>query len=143
MSIIEKLTPKGISAHRFKTARGQYDFAVNGGVQGTIALMGGTLIPAASIIIGGFIYVTTAVTSLGAATVAVQCEAAGDIVATTGKATWTTGLKTILPADTTGSIAASPRVLTSAVRDISIVIATADLTAGKFDVVLHYIDPLS
>ena len=43
---------------------------------------------------------------------------------------------------TTGALTASTVVRTSAARDISIVISAAAVTAGKFKVVLFYIDPL-
>lgn len=145
MSIINAFLGKGYGGNRMKFVRADYDFAVQAGVQGTIALLGQTVIPSGAIIMGGFINITTAVTSAGAATIAVQIESAGDVVATTGKASWTTSppIKNILPADTSGSITASTLIKTTAARDISIVIATADLTAGKFQVVINYCDPLS
>lgn len=143
MGIINALLKPGYNGNRVKVARYDYDFAVNAGAQSTIALGSSGIIPSGAIVIGGFINVTTAVTSAGAATIAVQVEGAGDIVATTGKASWTLGLKNILPADTSGSITAATIVKTTAARDASIVIATADLTAGKFQVVLQFIDPLA
>jgi hypothetical protein len=142
MSRIGGFTRRGVHTPRINRVRAVYDFAVNGGVQGTIVLRA-KAIPKGAIVTGGTIVVDTAVTSAGSATVAVQVEGAGDVVATTAKASWTTGVKNVLPADTTGSITAATKVKTTAVRDISIVIATADLTAGKFHVILDYIDPLS
>lgn len=125
-----------------KVARGDYDFAVDGGAVGTIGLIGSAVIPAGAIIICGFIDVLTTLTSGGAATIAVQVESAGDIVAATGVASWTAGLKNVLPAMTSGSITAATAVKTTAARDISVVIGAAALTAGKFRVVLHYLEPL-
>ncbi len=130
----------GFSLSRQKVARGDYSFAVDGGAVSTIALTGGLLIPSGAIITRGFIEVTTALTSGGAATIAVQVEAAGDICAATAVASWTAGRKNILPAPTSGSLTASTAVKTTAARDISIVIATAALTAGVFKVVLEYVE---
>jgi hypothetical protein len=119
-----------------KFARGRYDFAVDGGAIGTITITA-EKIPANAIILGGVLEVDTAVTSGGAATVAVQVEAAGDVVAAAAVsgAPWsTTGRKSVIPAFT-GATA----LKTTAARDISIVIAAATLTAGQFDVFLVYI----
>ena len=144
MPLVDTSVREGIPGPRIKTARGDYDFAVDGGVQGTIALMGATKIPLGAIIIGGLIKVNTAVLSAGSATVAVEVESAGDIVPTVGKASWTTGRKKVIPGLTSANdLSASAVIETTAARDISIVIATADLTAGKFSVVLFYISPLA
>jgi hypothetical protein len=120
-----------------KFARGRYDFAVDGGSVGTITISA-QKIPTNAIILTGVVEVDTAVTSGGSATVAVQVEAANDIVnaAAVSGAPWsTTGRKSTIPV---GTGAAS--VKTTQARDISIVIATAALTAGAFDVYLAYID---
>jgi hypothetical protein len=119
-----------------KFARGRYDFAVDGGAVGTITITA-EKIPANAIILGGVVEVDTAVTSGGSATVAVQVEGAGDIVAAAAVsgAPWsTTGRKSVVPAFT-----GATSVKTTVVRDIAIVIATAALTAGAFDVYLAYI----
>lgn len=124
----------------FNTVRGDYNFATDGGAVGTIALTGQTAIPSGAVIVGGFVEVTVAVTSGGAGTVAVQVNAANDIVnaAAVSGAPWsTTGLKSVIPVFT-GATA----VKTTAARDISIVIGTAALTAGAFKVVLFYVPPL-
>jgi hypothetical protein len=120
----------------------QYDFAVDGGAISTIALSGGLLpIPAGAIIVGGYVDVTTALTSGGAATIAMQVEAANDILTAVAVATWSLGRKNILPALTTGALTASTYVKPTVARDISIVIAAAALTAGAFRVGLFYVDP--
>lgn len=113
--------------------RGRYDFAVDGGAVGTIPLIGAAVIPANVVILGGFIDVITAVAS-GTGTVALQVEAAGDILAATGAAGLTVGRKSVIPAFT-GASSVRPTVA----RDISAVIATAALTAGVFDVYLFYV----
>ena len=141
MPFIEQSLAEGVNGRALKVAIGQYDFAVDGGVQGTIALMGQTAIPSGATIVGGFVDVQTQCTGVGAS-IACQVEAANDILTAVAIASWTVGRKNVLPAMTTGALTASTVVRTSAARDISIVISAAALTAGKFKVVLFYIDPL-
>lgn len=144
MPIIETTVAEGTPGPRTKMARGIYDFAVDGGAVSTIALMGATNIPSGATILGGFIDVQTTLTSGGAATIAVQVEAAGDIVPAVAVASWTAGRKLIVPALTTSAtLAAANVVRTTAARDISAVVAAFALTAGKFTVVLIYCDPLA
>jgi hypothetical protein len=138
MGVIETSISEGGNIGRQKVARGDYSFAVDGGAVSTIALTGATFIPSGAIITGGFIEVTQALTSGGAATIAVQVNAANDITTAVAVASWTTGVKNILPAPTSGALTTSTAVKTTAARDISIVIATAALTAGAFKVVLYY-----
>jgi hypothetical protein len=117
-------------------ARGQYDFATDGGAVGDIDLTSQSLIPDNAVIVGGLVSVLTAVTGGGSATLAVKVEGAGDMVAAadvTGSPWSTTGFKDVIP-DGTGSTA----VQTTAARKITATVATADLTAGKFDVVVFY-----
>jgi hypothetical protein len=125
-----------------KTAQGEYDFAVDGGAVSTITLRSaasgslGNEIPAGSVITGGYIEVDTIVTSGGAATVAVNGEAAGDLLvaAAVAGAPWsTTGRKSIIPV---GSGATT--VKTTAKRSLTVTVADAALTAGKFRVVVLY-----
>ena len=133
MPIIEgTTTPKSVQA--------EYDFAVDGGAVSTITLRSapdagdnqGNTIPVGSVITHGYIDVLTAVAS-ATGTVAVTAESAADMLAATGQAGLTLGRKSIVPA-ATGATA----VKTTAARSISITIATAVLTAGKFRVVLFY-----
>lgn len=128
--------------HTLKEATGEYDFAVDGGAASTITLRSapgysvGNDIPIGAIIVGGFVEVDTALTSGGAATVAVNSEGAGDLVAAAAVsgAPWsTTGRKDIVP-DNTGSTA----VKTTVQRRIAMTVATAALTAGKARVVVYY-----
>lgn len=129
---------------KLKTAVGEYDFAVDGGAVSTIALRAspgdlmGPTIPKGAIIVGGTVDIATALTSGGAATIAMQAEAANDILSAVAVASWTTGLKNVLPAETTGALTAATGVKTTAARTISIVIAAFALTAGKFTVTLFY-----
>lgn len=123
--------------------RGKYDFAVDGGAVSTIAITSGTPIPSGSVIVGGYVDVTTQLTSGGSATIACQVEGANDILTAVAVASWTTGRKNVLPAFTTGALTAGTQVKTTADRNISIVIATAALTAGVFNVVLYVVPPLA
>jgi len=121
---------------RLKTAQAEYDFAVDGGAVSTITLRSvdghGSTIPAGSVITGGYIDVETACAS-ATGTIAVNTEAAGDIVAAVGQASWTTGRKSVVPAGT-----GATSVKTTVARSIAITIATAVFTAGKFRVVVFY-----
>jgi len=136
MAVIEGTT-------RTKTAVGEYDFAIDGGAISSITMRGvgalGASIPTGSVITGGYIDVITPLTSGGAATIAVNSEAAGDVVAATAVASWTAGTKNILPADTSGSLTASTRAKTTAARNLVVAIAAFALTAGKFRVVVEYV----
>lgn len=117
-----------------KAVRGRYDFAVDGGAVGTIAITADK-IPAGAYVLGGLLEIDTAVVGSGAS-VAVQVEAANDIVsaAAVSGAPWsTTGRKSVIPVFT-----GATTVVTTVARDISFVISAAVLTAGQVDVVLFY-----
>jgi hypothetical protein len=121
-----------------KWVRARYSFAADGGAVGAIALVGSTVIPSGAAILGGFVDVITPPTSGGAATIAIQIEAANDIVtaAAISGAPWSTaGRKSVIPVFT-----GATTVKTTAARDISAVVATAALTAGVFDVYIAYIE---
>lgn len=123
-----------------KWFEGEYDFAIDGGAISTIVLRGagalGGLIPNGAIIVGGYVDILTQLTSGGAATIACQAEAAGDVFAATAVASFTVGRKNVLPAPASGSVTASTYLKTTAARAISIVIAAFALTAGKMRVAL-------
>lgn len=143
MSKVQGYIKEGVNNKRPNVARGDYDFAVDGGAVSTIPLIGGTLIPLGATILYGWIEVVTALTSGGSATAAIQVEGAGDIVPAQVLATWTTGRKKIVPClGASAVLAAATDVRLTADRDISLVIAVAALTAGKFSVILEYLDPL-
>lgn len=121
---------------RIYSARGQYDFSVDGGAVGDIDLTRNAQIPENAIILGGFAEVDTVPTSGGAATIAVKVEGAGDIIAAaaiSGAPFSTTGRKSVIPVFT-----GATTVKTTAARKIQATVAAAALTAGKFDVVLFY-----
>lgn len=125
-----------------KEAKGEYDFAVDGGAVSTITLRSANssdnVIPAGSVILGGYVEVDTIVTTASGntGTVGVNSEAAGDIVAAavTSGAPWSTlGRKSVIPVFTGAS-----SVKTTVARSIAITVAVAAITAGKFRVVLFY-----
>lgn len=123
-------------ASDIKVARGRYDFSVDGGAAGDITISSTGIIPSGAYIVGGFMQVDTIVAGSGAS-VAVKVEGAGDIVASAAVsgAPWSsTGFKDVVP-DSTGSTV----VKTTAARSIVATVASADLTAGAFDVVLFYV----
>lgn len=145
MPLVNTPIREGVTGARTKWAVGKYDFAVDGGAVGTIALMGATAIPSGATILRGFIDVTTTVTSGGALTYGIQVEAAGDIVAAgTALSTLAAGRHNVLPALASASGTANTAIVrTTAARDISFVIAAQAATAGVFYVCLEYMDALA
>lgn len=114
----------------------EYDFDKDGGAVGDIAMRGGSL-PIGAIVTSGMVYVPTAVTSGGSATVALQLESAGDILAATGKASFTAGATITTVPVNTGATA----IITTATGGVTLTVATAALTAGKVVVLLDYYLP--
>jgi hypothetical protein len=131
------VTPEDAVSRSFLVCRARYSFAADGGAVSTINITGGgTPIPSGSLILAAYIDVQTILASSGSPTVAVQVESAGDIQAAAafGGAPWsTTGVKL----SSARTFATAP-IKTTADRGISIVIATAALTAGIFDVVVYF-----
>jgi hypothetical protein len=126
-----------------KVVKGEYDFAVDGGAISTILLRAssddelGNDIPPNAVLLGGYIEVDTILASGGAPTVAINSEAAGDLLAAAAfnGAPWSTiGRKSIIPVFT-----GATTVKTTARRQLAITIATATLTGGKFRVVALYL----
>lgn len=118
----------------------EYDFAVDGGAVGSITLrgIGSAAIPSGAIVLDTVIEVLTVPTSGGAATAALQVEAANDVVnaAVISGAPWsTTGRKAGIP------VSAATSVKTTAARTPALVVGAAALTAGKVRVSVEYIDP--
>ena len=142
MPVSPVLVPEDALVRAVMVIRGRYDFAVDGGAISTIAITSGTPIPSGSTIVGGYVDVLTQLTG-ATATIACQVEAANYVLSAVAVASWTAGLKNVLPAPTSGALTASTAIRTTADRNISIVIATAALTAGKFDVVLFVVPPAS
>ena len=118
-------------------AKMTYDFAVDGGAVSTITPSNSPTIPDKAIILGGTIDITTQLTSGGAATIALGTSAGSSTTSLKGAtavASWTAGQLALVPVFT----AATYVKLTAAGRP-TLTIATAALTAGKFDVNLLYI----
>lgn len=133
--------PEDVGSRTLLCIRGRYSFAADGGAVSTIAITTGTPVPSGAILLAAWLDVLTVPTSGGAPTVAVQIESAADIqaAAAISGAPWsTTGVKL----SSARTYAAAP-VKTTADRNISIVIATATLTAGIFDVYVHYLPPIA
>lgn len=121
---------------KIKVARARYSFASEGGAVGDIALRGDK-VPSGAIVVDGYVDVTTAVTSGGAATVAVKLQAAADLNAADAiAAIGATGARKL---DKFGDDTA--RVKTTAERTVTLTVGTAALTAGVLDVYLVYILP--
>ena len=131
-----------------------YDFSTQGGGQGEITLTdvnGNAMsIPRGFVIFDGLVEVVTAVTSAGSATVAVGTAGTSDdpdgFLTATGKASWTlSALLTMdgaLLDDTDGQAVTRKKIVTTD-DPVTMTIATADLTAGKFYVVLRGYHSLS
>lgn len=124
------------SVTTIKTAHALYSFAVDGGVQSTITPATSDIIPNNAILVGGTINSTTAVTSLGSATVGIGTSAGSSttsILAATAKASLSVNaLITGVPKFT------APAKMTAA-GAITFTIATADLTAGVIEVWVYYV----
>lgn len=117
-----------------KVAQYEYDFAKHGGAVGAITV-GPKLLPAGAKIFQGFVDVTTAVTSAGAATIQLMVTGADDIMASTGKASFAANaLLDIVPVGT-----AATMVIVAAAANLTVTVGTAALTAGKFTVNLLYV----
>jgi hypothetical protein len=107
-----------------------YDFAVQGGATGTINLVDGNgtpiTVPANTIILDGVLDVVASLAGGAGASLAIQAEAAGDILATTVYTSLAAGLRAIKPDGTVTNA-----VKTTVERTLQAVIATDPLTAGK------------
>ena len=110
-----------------------YDFAVDGGLVSTIQM--GVFIPNNAIIYYGVAKVTTALTSGGAATIAVgYTGGTGDLIAALAVASWSADA-VIEGVDLPGA-----SVEATANRQLAVTIATAALTAGVFVYTVLYIE---
>lgn len=132
MAVIEGTT------RPYKVASAEYDFAVEGGAIGTVTLhstpgdMNGNVVPAGSVVLGGFIEVTTAVAQAATGTLAVSLESAGDLQAAAGPG-HSLGRKSVVPAFT-----GATSIKTTANRSVTMTIGTIVVTAGKLTVTVFY-----
>lgn len=126
----------GVTWNARRTLTCYYDFATDGGAVGAITLRGGSL-PVGAVITNGVLYNTTAWTSGGSATISLGLltdDVAGIKAAT---AVATIGAAGPIVLIQTGA-AANVSEITTAVRNITMTIAVADLTAGAFVLNLEY-----
>ncbi len=132
----DALDAKANASQALSVAHCKYSFAVNGGAQSTIAPTNSDTIPDNSILVGATINSTTAVDSLGSATVAIGTSAGSStssIKAATAKASYSTdALLNGVP------VFATPVKLTAA-GTITFTIGAADLTAGIIEVWVYYV----
>jgi len=120
-----------------KVALFEYSYAKHGGAVGEITVYGNP-IPKGSIIKEGIIYVKTAVTSDGSATMKIKALTTDDILASTGKASFT--LSALLATVPVGS-AATSILVTSDITALTFTVGTAALKTGKVCVALEYVPP--
>lgn len=124
---------KGLDPHK-RVALFEYDFAIDGGAIGTIALRGDRL-PLGAVVRNGAIHVNTAVTSAGACTTTLGVNTAVDVLASTLKAAQSLdAILDVVPVDT----AATSILTATAGKGVTMTIGTAAITAGKFTVALEY-----
>lgn len=129
MPIIEGAVSRGV-------AKFSYDFDAQGGVKGDITLAG-TPLPDNAIVWDGVVDVITPLTGGGSATAAVStAQSANDLItaaAVTGAPWSTAGSKALVPVGD-----ASNSIKMTAERAPKLVIGTAALTAGKFNLFIEY-----
>ena len=130
------MTTQGLENYK-QVAYAEYDFAKDGGAVGDITLRGGVL-PAGAYITKAWLDVVTAVTSGGAATIALKSKASGDLLPATGKATFAADQTMALGPAINGGSLVGP---TTDNTYIKATVAAAALTAGKFTVIAEYIVP--
>jgi len=113
-------------------AKAEYDFAGAGGAIGDFDL--GVTIPDNAVVLSCIIEKITAFTSGGSATVALKIEGAGDCVAATAfdNAAFTGAV-------TVGAALGSTKFKTTAARNVTMTVATAALTAGKYNFHIEYL----
>lgn len=123
---------------RLHLARATYDFSVDGGAQAAHGL--GVTLPDNAVICGGFIDVSTTLTSADdSATIAVHILTANDIVnavsIVAGGTNWDAGIRAIIPKANTPE---STGIKLTSAKEITATIAVQNVTAGKFVVNLFY-----
>jgi len=138
MSVIEGARQVGgLGLGMPKPARALYDFAVDGGAVSTITLRGDR-IPAGAAIVDALLNVDTALTGGTVTdTLALGSEGAADIAAASARnaAPWSAaGAKRVT---LTGGTAP---VKTTVIRALTFTIAATVLTAGKFTLIVWYVE---
>lgn len=131
-------TQLGTQLHRgLNCVKARYDFATHGGAVSTINLDdedgNNIVLPSGAIILDGRIDIITAMASSGGTgTIALNSESAGDLKAAVDADTLS-GIVATIPVGTAAS-----SIKLTADRTLTVAIATAALTAGKFDLYVIY-----
>lgn len=150
LELAEQLTRMNGTAYKYNLGRlisnsmacvkGIYDFTKVGGAIGTFNLVdddgAAVVIPSGALILNSFTFVKVAATSGGSATIALNSEGAGDLLAAAAVAGFTLSAK-LQGIPDFGTLADS--VLTTAARNLQATVATAALTAGKLEVYVFYV----
>lgn len=120
-----------------RTMVAQYNFATLGGAIGSVTLLNvngeQAFLPSGAVVTSVMIDTLTALTSGGSATVALTAQSAGDLRAATAFGSYT-GVIAGVPVKT-----AATSIKLTADRAVQATIATAALTAGKFNVLIEYV----
>lgn len=124
---------KGLQVHEYL-----YDFAVDAGAQGTISLSAKFHpLPTGAIVKAATVYVATAATSGGSATVSIGLGTDVDgLVAATAVASLTENAVIV-----GAGAGLATYVADAAAGAVTATIATADLTAGKIQVLVEFLLP--
>lgn len=123
----------GLEKAKVNLASFEYDFAVHGGAIGDISLVNDSL-PDDAIILDGIIDVKTALVGSGA-TVALKALSSEDILAATAITSLT--LAALVATVPVGTAATALKMTASG--GLTMTVATAALTAGRFVVHLQYV----
>jgi len=112
-----------------------YDFALQGGAIGSINT--GIFVPAGAHVTRAYVEKVTAFTSGGSATVALSLVSAGDLLAAVAynNAIFTAAIGTAIP---TGTPATFVKNTATTEKQITLDVATAALTAGKYTIHIEY-----
>lgn len=113
-----------------RVAYSEYSFAKDGGVVGDIVLRGSVL-PAGAVITNGYLDVETAVTSGGAATLALKLVTAADLMPAMEKGNF--------PINALFDIGVAGIGPLTAYKTPTLTVGAVALTAGKFTLALEYI----
>ena len=113
-------------------AKAEYDFAGAGGAIGDFDL--GVTIPDNALVLSCIVERLTAFTSGGSATVALKIEGANDVITATAfdNAQFTGEV-------VAGAAVASTKFKTTQARNVTMTVATAALTAGKYNFHIEYL----
>lgn len=133
----------GYDLHKcLNVIKGVYSFAVQGGAVGNILFpddQGNAItLPFGALVKRSYTFVNTAVTSGGAATVAISTgQTAADLLAATAKTSFT--LNALVDGIPTGTMATAVLITTAAGVNPYITVAVAALTAGILEIFIEYV----